>query len=456
MTGPAVPAAPPVSPPTPGMPAGMPLRGPGAPGQPMAPPVPSPIARTIADLRGRVARGESILAGVPAAPPPAAAAPPARQAAPAAPAGPPAVPAAPPAPAAPQAGQPPAPPPAPHPATTQPRNLDGTFAPVDPNAAPVAAAPVDPNAPPVAAGEAPPEVMRMTIPGRRPGDPDRVYETDDTELYQDWQRLSNGYMRGEESQQFVAQHQQQMERERQDYQELRELVTLDPINFVRQHLNQEDAVEIGLGLLLQENLWPAILPTLQAMVANPQAAIVARSRLEADAYRRRDTALGRVQQQRQANEQAQVLFRVVGQMLPSDMPAPQRAQLEQVMRQDLAQYSGRFGFNAIPPEDVPAILASRLRSAGIDPVQAAARLSAPQAAPSPGNGARPGIPLASAQQAPPDGQQYVQRAAVRQVAAAAAPQGAGAPVSQMPQLPKGARIKDAANLLRQQHGLAPR
>lgn len=294
---------------------------------------------------------------------------------------------------------------------------------------------------------------------RRPGEQPRVFETQDPEFFEEFQRVRNGYARVEEAETQLNQGRQQVQSQLAQYRELQEMVTLDPVSFVHQHLLPEEAVEIGLGLLLQEGLWERVLPALQQIVANPAAAITTRAQLVADGYRRRDAAMQRVQDTRQANEHTGVLQGVVARLVPEGVTQAQGDQIFGALMADIGHYSKRYGVNNIRPEDVPAILAGRLRSLGIDPVQSAARLVPQNAAPGVARLAPSSVSTGAAaapRNPPSDGSQFVQAAAVRAVAGAAAPQGAGAPAASQVVVPKGTKIKEAANILRQQNGLPTR
>lgn len=428
--------APPAGTPAPGAPAPAAAPAPGgapAPGRGPAPVTPpagpqrSAIGKATDALRARVAEGRGIVdapAASPAPPAPAPAAPPAPEA--------PAAPAAPPAPdpaPAPPAPEPPAPP-------AQPRDERGRFAPAE----------AAPGEAPAGEGESA-STFDLAFPGRRPGEPDRIYQTDDPQLFEDFQRLRNGYARTE----ALEAERAQVRTERDQYEELRELVTLDPVGFVSAHLPPEESVEVALGILLNERVWPGAQRVLRGLLSDRNAPLVARSRLEADSYRRRDEAQQRITAERQERELGRQMRGMVQRLLPADIPSQNRDGMHQHLLATLAQHAQRYG----PPRDADALmlaLAPSLRQLGIDPLAAQARLQAP---PSPPGHARVRPVAAGAAPAPgnppPGGQQTFP--AARTLAGAAAPPGAGAGSSTMPPVPKGTKVRDAANLLRQRYGL---
>jgi hypothetical protein len=276
--------------------------------------------------------------------------------------------------------------PAPAPAPELPRNPDGTFAPRpgDPES-PYAPEPISdegdgasqdpsqgdgstPQETPHVDGEAPAdEALRVAIPGRHPNAPDVEIVVDDPEVAERLRQLRNGFMRGEE----VRQAQAYVESERAQLDEIATRLQIDPEGFLFEHIPQDRAASVALQIIAQQGVWERVKDIVLSLDDDATRDSV-NLRLENERLRRRDSAAEQYQARRSEQHSVEQAKQVIATSIPEHLPEELQLRLYQACQQDVRSYMERTGMRVINPQDVPLLIAGRLREAGIDPLEAMA------------------------------------------------------------------------------------
>lgn len=317
---------------------------------------------------------------------------------------------------------------------------------IDPNAPPE----VDPNAPVEEVVETTEEtveefVEKVVLPGRRPGEVDMEIEITDPVIADRLRQQQNGYERKSESLARLH-HANQMIGEAKEF---KASLQIDPIGVVTESLDIESQGLLFLRQLANPALWEKLGPTVIDVLSDEtgQKLELLRAKLEVEARNLRDQRTEQIAEQRRVDQNTKAIEMSVDAIIPPNLSAEQRKLWRQDAFTELSNYAARTQVNFIHPQDVPHLLAARLRAHGSAPEHAAAAIqqafTRPDRRPS-------GSPAASA---PPTGEQFVQKARARLAASAAAPTGAGAPTAAAPTIPKNVGTKDAINAFRASRGI---
>lgn len=309
---------------------------------------------------------------------------------------------------------------------------------------------IDPNAAPAGgAGEAPDPELVVALPPRRAGETPLEITVSDKETADALRRLANGYGRRDEVEAVRAEAQQV-------YQEIaaeREEIAIDPAGYLVSAVPPEIQADVALFLLTQPHIWESIRDDVLALEDDVQyrttAAEVKARRLELR-DQLRQAASDRAVIQRNATEVKQA----VASLVPQDMPDEVAESFYRDALRDLKEHAERNGLRTLNPDDVPVLLARRMRQVGIDPLAVATRAAAPAASLPAGTPA----PRAAASQVPSQrtGAQFKQASATRRAAAATPAAGAGAPAAAPMAPPPNQSIAERQAWARQHLKLAPR
>lgn len=322
------------------------------------------------------------------------------------------------------AAAPPAP--AAAPADDRPRNPDGTFkAEAPPEGTPPTEAPAG-DQPPVE-GEAPPSTednpLRVEVPGRRPEDPPDVYEAATPEQADRLRQLVNGYNRTE----ALKQQEFRIRADRQQLDEVAARLQFDPEGFLFENIPQERAASVALQVLLQPEVWSQVNDVLLELMESDDKRELVRVSMENSRLKNRDDAQAAVARQRESSQNASVIKQTIAMMIPDTLPEAEQLALYTACQQDVVAHAERLRLDTMDPRDVPLVIAQRLRAGGVDPVQAASKLTR-QAAGQPRGGPVRGVAPQERPPAPaPSGKALAAAHAAARAASVAAPAGAGAP-----------------------------
>lgn len=294
------------------------------------------------------------------------------------------------------------------------------------------------------------ELVTVSLPGRRPEDPDEVYEVP-RELAESINRLRNGYMRREEFNRQMA----DVRAAREELQYVEQRLRHDPENFLIEHIPVERRANVVKHLLADEEVWNAVVEELARWDQNELERRAAWAELHAARMRQSREAEAAIAAERAAAENALQIREAIRDLTPDSMD-PQRADLFfRYAIRDLQQYVNEHGINRLDPAEVPVLLhrLGTLQAFGIplptSPApQANGRVSGQTAAVQP-SAVRPtvrpsgpaGSQVATAVPAQDPGAVFRQQVERRAAASAVAPMGVGAAPAR-PRPPDGQTVKD--------------
>lgn len=249
--------------------------------------------------------------------------------------------------------------------------------------------------------------------------------------------------------------QQRAQQDLDQAQTLRMEIQMDPVGFILDSLQQEPELlaHIAGYLVTRPDLQRHLKPVFDGLADDPEKVQL---RMDRDRVTMRDQFRKVADEQRQIDTNLTAVQQTVGQLVPTGLSTAQQKQFRHDCLRDLQQYADRHDLLIVPIQDVPVILASRLRAWGVDPVQAMDRVTArpekkngqpaarrslatqPPAAGGQPNGTQ-GPPKAPAK----TGKQFVQGQRVKRAAASVASSGAGVPGSTSLTPPPGMTIEQA-------------
>lgn len=285
------------------------------------------------------------------------------------------------------------------------------------------------------------ESLVIELPARTPnGEPVRIVAPDQ-ETAEAFQRLQNGYMRGEQAREAQAASREVIE----EFEEFRESLQLDPLSVIESALSVDQGELLARSLLANPAIQARLGAELQDLLADDEATRE-RFRLKAENQRAklREQAREQIEGQRAVRANARDVNAAIGRLVPADYTDEQKEFFFRDAMGDIEFHQRRTGQRLIAPNTVAQILAPRLKALGIDP---AARRDG---APARGTATRTTPAAAKAPAAPslaraPRTVETVQaNADKRRLVAAAAP-GATSVGRQTPldQIDKSASVQDA-------------
>jgi hypothetical protein len=295
--------------------------------------------------------------------------------------------------------------------------------------------------PPAGDGEIPEGFVAVELPNRQPGgEPVRIV-TDDPEVAERLKQVINGYGRRAE---LDAIEQRVMARQAEVEQE-RDAIRIDPLEWIEKNLSHQEQLGVALMTILDEQNWnnEQFQEFLSKLLGDPNEVRALRSELRAARVEQRETSRTLIAQERADQRAAVAVNRAIEAVVPSELSGERRQLFIMDARRAVGDYV-RTHRTIVSPQDVPVILAGRLRAHGVDPEEAATRLRVE-------NGRRDTRERrpAEAGRRPMGGPARVTAHQAKMAVARQAPAGAGAPAATMPTLPKGATLDDANKLARQ-------
>lgn len=321
-----------------------------------------------------------------------------------------------------------------------------------------------------ATGEEELELVTFEIPPRN-ADGEPVPVEVPADLIEHFNRLRNGYMRGEqarEERKVTEELREQVLEAKSEIDYIDRELSDDPVGFVSRHVKDTN---IRRGLLLElladDELWKddGLQEQLQEWELNPEKRELFRTKVERDRLandRKRDRERRELQE---AREGVKATAREVLDIVPQDWEQDRQDRFYRRALRELGEKAGREGKTRFTREEIVQHLTNEgiLEGFGISPEQAR------RAAPGSGAAADPegGTTTSSggARKAPPrrvrkvtpeeaqdTGRRFQEGSKRRRAAAAYAPAGAGAPAASV-ELPKGQGIKERIAYVRRM-GLA--
>lgn len=305
------------------------------------------------------------------------------------------------------------------------------------------------------------DVVVARLPGREANDPDVEIEIP-KELEQDFNRLRNGYMRGEQVRRERAVLDEERVELRADKEELelidREL-TDDAAAFVLERVKSpEIRREILLNLLADDTTWgdAQLQEQLREWEEDEQKRHLFRASTENERLKQSRVREQAAEVRKGANEGVLETTRVLSAMVPADWDPATEREFHALALDRIAYAAGQRGTTHFTASEIVEIMGEKiLRAYGIDPV-AARDAAAPRTPPSAERrqvrrpAAKTGV--VTEEEARAAGEKLKKESARRKAAAAYAPAGAGAPPATV-ELPKGQTVKERIAFVRER-GLA--
>lgn len=302
-------------------------------------------------------------------------------------------------------------------------------------------------------------LVTVSLPGRRPEDPDEEVQVP-AAAAEAINRLRNGYMRKEE----FRRQMEDVNQARAELQAVQTRLRYDPENFLIEHIPAERRASVVKHLLADDAVWNVVVEDLAKWDQNELERRAAWAELQAERLRQSREAEAQIAEERAIAENALQIRDAIGDMVPDGMD-PQRADLfRRYAIRDLQQYVNEHGINRLDPAEVPILLhrLGTLQAFGI-PLPASpapqangrtigGQTAVPQPAPANRPAARPTGPagngVASAAPARDPGAVFRAQAERRAAAAAVAPAGVGAAPAR-PRPPEGQTVKERIAWARQ-------
>lgn len=313
-----------------------------------------------------------------------------------------------------------------------------------------------------------PELIRVALPARRADEPPVEIEVNDPEVAERLRQLNNGFLRGEE----VRSQREAIQKEQGELAAVRDQAAFDPVGFVLDSLPEALRPDVALQLLANPQVWEQVAEHVESLFDQGRAEVL-RAKLDARRYQLREELRSQRDARTNLQRQVETIQQAVTALVPESWDEDRRQLFLNDCLTDLGRWVRQMGASAVDAAQIPALLASRLRSVGLDPVTAADQMhrrlangGAP-APTAPANGAlAPTTPAAGASRRPvvtarlasggpaakgqPTGAELVAADAKRRQAAAAAPAGAVAPVATGgSDIPADARLEDVTRIMRE-------
>ena len=294
-------------------------------------------------------------------------------------------------------------------------------------------------------GDADDEVKAITVkvPGRQPDDEDIEIEVDSQETAERLAQMRNGYMSGEE----VRQRMVQVEASEDAMEELSDSFEVDPAAFVMKYTDEENLPAVVMSLLTDGNVWESLKAQIDRLFSDPQELRTAQAESKAARLEAKDKLEKRIEQRKENQETGTKLRDAIDLMVPEKMSEKAREQLIADLTRDTSDHITRNKLVKLDVKDLVPILAARLESSGIDPLDARKAIL---------NGSRSRGKISTKKgpkKKPKTGQELAKASAKRKKVAAAPGPGKRAAPTQPTKLPAGQTIKERIAAARE-HGIA--
>ena len=287
------------------------------------------------------------------------------------------------------------------------------------------------------------EPITVKVPGRQPGDEDIELEVEDQELAERIAHLKSGFMRGEE----IRERMVQVDASEDAMEELSESFEVDPAAFVMKYTDEENLPAVVMSLLTDGNVWDTLKAQIDKLFSNPQELRTAQAESKSARLEAAQKLTTRIKQRKENQETGAKLRDAIDLMVPETMKEKAREILIADLTRDTSDHITRNKLVGLDVKDLVPILAERLESSGIDPLDARKAIL---------NGSRSRGKITTKKgpkKKPKTGQELAKASAKRKKVAAAPGPGKRAAPTQPTKLPAGQTIKERIAAARE-HGLA--
>lgn len=275
--------------------------------------------------------------------------------------------------------------------------------------------------------------ITVLVPGRQPGDEDIELEVEDQELAERIAHLKSGFLRGEE----VREREIQMNASEDSMAELSQAFEVDPAGFVMEYMEDKDELaQVALALLTLPDVWKKISPQVDKLFTNEGELRTLQAEIKADRLEAKEKLTQRSAQRKENAENGRKLATAIDLMVPDSLTEARRDQLIADLTRDTTDHISRNKLGMLDVKDLVPILASRLETNGIDPLDARKAIQ---------NGSRSRGKISTKKglkKKPKTGQELAKASAKRKGAAAAPGPGKRAAPVQPTKLPAGQTIKE--------------
>ncbi|MCK5652864.1 MAG: hypothetical protein KAJ42_15860 [Gemmatimonadetes bacterium] len=288
--------------------------------------------------------------------------------------------------------------------------------------------------------EAEAKPITVAVPGRHPNSEDIEIEVDDEELAERIAHLKSGFMRGEE----VREREQAMTASEDAMAALSEEFAVDPAGFVMEYTeDKEELANVALSLLTVPEVWQAINAQVDKLFSDTGELRTLQAEMKAHRLEAKDKLTKRSARRKENAESGRKLGEAIDLMVPESMKDARREQLIQDLTRDTTDHISRNKLETLDVKDLVPILAARLETNGIDPLEARKAVQS-------GSRSRGKVTTKKRPEKKPKTGKELARASAKRKSVAAAP-GAGrkAAPTQPTKLPAGMTIKESIALARE-------
>lgn len=287
--------------------------------------------------------------------------------------------------------------------------------------------------------------ITVLVPGRQPDDEDIEIEVEDQELAERIAHLKSGFVRGEE----VREREKAMNASEDSMAELSESFEVDPAGFVMEYTEtKEELAQVALALLTVPEVWEKISAQVDRLFTSEGELRTLQAEIKAQRLESKEKLQTRATQRKENAENGRKLAEAIDLMVPESVTESKREQLIMDLTRDTTDHISRNKLEKLDVKDLVPILASRLETNGIDPLDARKAIQ---------NGSRSRGKISTRKKGPKKkpktGQELAKASAKRKKVAAAPGRGRKAAPTQPTKLPAGMTIKESIDLARKK-GLA--
>jgi hypothetical protein len=288
------------------------------------------------------------------------------------------------------------------------------------------------------------ESITVSVPGRHPNSEDIELVVEDKEIAERIAHLKSGFMRGEE----VREREVAMGASEDAMAALSEEFAVDPAGFVMQYTeSKEELGQVALALLTLPEVWDAVNGQVDKLFSDTGELRTLRAEIKATRLEAKDKLTKRSAIRKENAESGRKMADAIDLMVPDSIDGTRREQLITDLTRDTTDHITRNKLEKLDVKDLVPILAARLETNGIDPLDA-------RKAVQDGSRSRGKITTKKRPEKKPKSGNELARASAKRKSVAAAP-GAGkkAAPTQPTKLPAGMTIKESIDLARKK-GLA--
>ncbi len=283
----------------------------------------------------------------------------------------------------------------------------------------------------------------VKLPSREADGEDFEIEVDDEETAERLNQMRNGFMRGEEHREKET----NLQVRENELAGISESFEVDPAGFLMEYVDTKDLPQVALALLVHEGVWEKLESVVDKLIGDPKELRT----LQAEAKASRLETVAELKKTRESraeqSKNGQQLRDAIDLIIPESMASATRTQLTQDLTRDLVEHIQRNKLQTLEVKDIPTIVAARLETNGIDPLDARTAIK---------DGARSRGRLSTKKgpkKKPKSGKELVKASAKRRKVAAAPGAGKATAPTQPTKLPAGQTIKERLALVRKEGGL---